>query len=207
MKWTSISTAAGRGADVMVQKAGNQKFGSKPSFGIGTRSGVETHHSYLQFDLANAGNLKKHIQSAELILTLLGGRDQPTDLEVRVYGVADVGVWEEELLTWGNSFSSKGIESFPLIAEIRASVDSLQSFDGKKIVRISTPQLAQFIAAAGETVTFVIAGSGTGDEVVRFISRDNATGPPPTLRLETPRDAPLDDRNNNRNKTRNNRRR
>ena len=165
MKWSSISTAEGRGADVMVQKAGNYKFGSKPSFGIGTRGKVETHHSYLQFDLANIGNLKKHIQSAELILTLLGGRDQPTDLEVRLYGVTDVGVWEEDLLTWSNSFSSKGIESFPLIAELTASVDSLASFEGKKYVRISTPELAQFVAAAGETVTFVMAGSGTGDDV------------------------------------------
>jgi serine/threonine protein kinase len=199
MKWTSISTAEGRGADVMVQKSGNQKFGTKPSIGIGTRGTVETHHSYLQFDLASVADVKKHVQSAELILTLLGGRERPKELEIRVYGIADLGAWQEELLEWKNSYSSKGIESFPMIADIKSSYERLESFKNKKIVRISTPELAQFVAAAGgDTVTLVITGSATGADVVRFISRNHTEETPPTLRLETPRNPPPQVNKNNR---------
>ncbi len=108
-------------------------------------------------------------------------------------------MWQEELLEWKNSYSSKGIESFPLIAEIKSSYERLESFENKKLVRISTPELAQFVAATGgDTVTFVIAGSGTGVDVVRFISRNHSGQTPPTLRLAIPSNPPQQDNKNNR---------
>ena len=198
MKWTSISTGDGKGADVMVQKAGNQNYASKPSFGIGTRGRIETHHSYLQFDLESLGDLRKHVENAELILTLLGGRDQPESFEIRVYGIADVGVWKEEILKWRNSYSAEGLDSLPLIADIKADLESLEQSDYKKFIRISTPELARFVANhEGETVTFVIAGSAPNSSVIRFLSCDSDVKKPPLLRLETPRNPPPDEKKRN----------
>lgn len=192
-KWTSISTGDGRGADGMVQKSGSQKLGLKPSIGIGTRGGVETEHSYLLFDLASIGDLKKHVQSAQLILTLLG-REQPKDLEIRVYGIADLGVWQEEILEWENSYSRDGIASLSLLAEFTSGDEKLATLQNRMYVRISTPDLARFVAAdGGDVVNLVIAGSASDTETVRFISRNFTSGTPPTLRLEIPINPPPDD--------------
>lgn len=201
-KWLSISTAKGRGADVMVQKSGSQKLGAKPSIGIGMRGNIETHHSYLQFDLASIGSIKPHIRSAQLILTPLISRDPPSEVEIRVYGIPDLGVWQEEVLAWKDTYSNskEGIHSFPLLAELRSRYDELESFANTKIVRISTPELAKFVAASGsDTVNFVIAGSAAGVDVVRFVSRNHPSGNPPTLRLEAPSNPPPNtDRNSRR---------
>ncbi len=197
MKWTSISTADGRGADAMVESGTKQKYGKNPAIGIRQRAGVESNHSYLRFDLAEIENVKNHVQLAELVLTVVG-KSHPVGASIRVLGIDDVGIWPEYQIDWDSSSGIKSLDTFPLLADVTVTN---QAESGENLIRISTPELASFIAAAeGDTVTLALAGSGEGNSFVRFVSREKSAEQAPKLRLETPRNPPPDDKNANKNK-------
>lgn len=200
MTWTELSSGTGRGADSMVQRGATIKAGLKPSFGIGSRNGVEMFHSYLRFDLADLQNVKNHVDSAELLLTFLGGND--VEVTMQVYGIADVGVWPEQKLEWKNSYSSEGLDRFPLLVTQTLKRSTAETFDGRKVARLSSPELANFIKVAeGETITFVLSGTGPSDEALRFVSRENAkANRPPILRLNVPVNPPEPPKNKRKNR-------
>lgn len=189
-QWTTISTAEGRGADAMVQSGTGENFGSSPSIGIRRRGRVETNHSYLRFDLSSIEGVRKQAESAELLLSVVGD-DRPVGTEIRVYAVADVGMWPEQQLEWKVSFSVRGLDELPLLAQetVTAEADS----EGPRVIRIRSRELAEFIAASDQdSITVVLAGAGTANEMVRFVSRDatGADAEAPRLRVLTPTEAP-----------------
>jgi serine/threonine protein kinase len=195
MVWTTISTADGRGADTLVQKGVATKSGLKPSFGIGSRNGVETAHSYLRFDLAAVEDAKGHVESAELILTFLTGKDLAC--KVRLFGITDIGLWPEDGLEWKNTFSSQGLDKFPLLGELTVVDDeAVEQFEGRKVIRFATPELAKFIKESpSDTLTLVLTGIGATDEIVRFVSRENTMAQrPPKLKLHVPVNPPVDEK-------------
>jgi hypothetical protein len=198
MTWTTITTGEGRGADVMVQNGTSHKQGLKPSIGVAMRKRVETHHSYLRFDLAKIEDVKSHVKTAGIILTPVG-REPVVGAVVRVYGIADVPWWPEEGLDWKNSFfSNKGFDSLPLLGQTTVTADNAARVSGRHVIRVTGPEFAKFIAAAGDTVTLAIAGSGSGAEPLRFVSRESPVKSPPALLVHVPKNPPPDEKKNRR---------
>ncbi len=188
MEWTNISTTFGRGADVMVQIGTNQKRGLKPSIGVHTRGKIESHHSYLRFDLAEIEEVREEVASAELMLTLVS-KTRPVGATLRLYGIASKGLplWPEDgprSLTWSNTPSKVGLDSLPLLGST-----TIEPSD-ERTVRITNPELAAFIReAADDTVTLVLAGKGTGGSPILFVSRQGQAEKAPRLLIEAPRES------------------
>jgi hypothetical protein len=197
MTWTTITTGEGRGADVMVQNGTSHKQGLKPSIGVAMRKKVETHHSYLRFDLAKIEDVKGHVKTAGIILTPVG-REPVVGAVVRVYGIADVRAWTEEDLVWKNSFSLAGLDSLPLLGQTIVTADNAPRVPGRHVIRVTGPEFAKFIAAAGDTATLAIAGSGSGSEPLRFVSRESPVKTPPALLVHVPKNPPPDEKKNKR---------
>lgn len=188
MLWKTITTRDGRGADVMVQNGSSQRHGLEPTIGIATRSQIETNHSYLRFDLAEVEQVRRHVQAAGIVLTLVGGREGLIESVVRVRGIVNVPLWPEQALGWRNSFSAKGLDSFPLLGETTIMADNLWREGEVVEVRITGPEFAKFIAdSSTDTVTMVLSGSGPGSALLRFVSRENPVDRPPKLLLQVPR--------------------
>ena len=201
MKWTSISTDIGRGADAMVQNGTNQKFGLKPSIGVRQRGNVESNHSYIRFDFANIENLQRHVEDAELILSVVG-KDRPVGATLNLYGLS-VGDWPEEDLDWKRSFSAEGLDSHPLLATVEVTEEIDPRDTQRNVIRISTPELARFIAKADrDIVTFALSGSAGDNSFLRFISREQSATRAPTLRVHTPAVAPPEDDRQRRDRNR-----
>lgn len=189
MKWTSISTNIGRGADAMVQNGTNQKFGLKPSIGVRQRGEVESNHSYIRFDFANIENLQQHIEDAELILSVVG-KDRPVGATLNLYGLS-VGDWPEEDLDWKRSFSAEGLDSLPLLATVEVTEEIDPRDTQRNVIRIRTPELAGFMAKADrDIVTLALSGSAGDSSFLRFVSREQSVTRAPTLRVHTPAVAP-----------------
>ncbi|MEM8666086.1 MAG: protein kinase [Planctomycetota bacterium] len=184
-RWTAISINEGRGADAMVQSGTTENFGLAPSIGVRRRGTVETNHSYLRFDFESMSDRRQYVETAELLLTLVGG-ERPLGSELRLYGVADVGAWPEEKLSWKVSFSAEGLQGLPLLAKI--TVSEPKNPERPRQIRIRSRELASFIANAEDSlVTIVLAGAGSGTEMVRFVSRDaTSSAAAPRLRVSTP---------------------
>ncbi len=192
MERTTIATSQGRGADAMVQSGSKDKLGLNPSIGIRRRGGKETNHSYLRFDLAPVEDVKKHIESAELVLTVVGGK-HPVGAEIRVIGIPDVGEWPEDRIEWRYSYSDTGLEAYPLLAE--TTVRGETGAAGKNEIRLSSAELVQFIAGTpGDTVTLALAGAGPGSSMLRFVSREQSAEEAPRLVIEAPAEAPPDEK-------------
>ncbi len=189
-EWTTISTAEGRGADAMVQNGSNQTFGSNLSLGVHTRGRIESNHSYLRFDLAAIEETRRWADAAQLELTVIGD-ERPIGASLRVYAV-DVETWPEATVNWRRSYySPRGLDSLPLLAEITVGRDVEPKDEGKNVIRISSPQLADAIAnAKHDTLTLVIAGSGFEDSILRFISRERSASEAPRLVVRTPIEPP-----------------
>ena len=188
LRWAAISTADGRGADTSVQLSGGDKLGSRPSVGVRTRNGIEVNHVYLRFDLSSIEGVRSRAEKAGLILTLVSTKP-PIGANLRVYGIADVGMWSEDKLDWDQTPSSekapKQLSDFELLAEL--SVDGSLPVDGegKNQIRISDPRLTKFIADSGDLVTFAIAGEFE-DAQLRFISREKNSAESTQLLVEVP---------------------
>ena len=194
MRTTTISTNDGRGADAMVQSGGSEKLGLNQSIGIRQRGGVETNHSYIRFDLAPIEDVKKHVRSAELILSVVGSQ-RPIGSVIKVIGIADVGDWPEDAIEWKYSFSKKGLDPYPLLAKVAVTRESDPRDAGRNVIRISSPELAKFIAdGAGDLVTLALAGSAKGNAMLRFISREQSPEQAPSLVIEAPREPPPEEK-------------
>jgi hypothetical protein len=199
-KWTTISTADGRGADAMVQIGSSQKFGAGPSIGIRSRGEIETNHSYLRFDLAAIEETREWADEAELVLSVIGD-EPPIGASVRVFAV-NADMWPEEKLDWKKSFSHRGLDSLPLLAEYTVGPggnpqdENPQDGDdssnvAKHVIRITSTQLAGAIAnSPHDTLTLVIAGSGMDDSILRFASRESSASAAPQLAVRTPSQPP-----------------
>ena len=190
MKWAVIGTGDGRGADATVQKGTSAKRGMKPNVGVGSRKGIETHHAYLRFDLADIENVRQHIESAELLLPFIASRMEKVKADVQILGVPMKGLWPEYDITWKNSFSDKGVDNLRVLAKVTLNEDAIVEFEERRSLRISTPELAQFAAEAGDTVTFLVTATTEGNEPIRFMSRENPSGKSPKLRVEVPQNPP-----------------
>jgi hypothetical protein len=191
MKWTTISTADGRGADAMVQKASKHKLGSNLSFGVRTRGGVESIHSYLRFDLASIEDTRRWADSAELVLSVVGD-ERPVGATLRVF-VINMGLWREDSIDWNDSYSSssRGIDSLPLLDEITVGPDADTRDAGMNVIRLSSPKLAVAVAnSSRDTITLVLAGSGPEESTLRFVSREQSASAAPRLEIRMPSTPP-----------------
>jgi hypothetical protein len=175
-----------------VQKGNTTKQGLKRNIIIGSKNGVETFHTYLRFDLASVEKAKDFIESAELLLTFVGKKMEKPGSEVRVLGVAlgDKELWPEKDIYWKESISVKSTDHLPLLAEVKVSPELITSFEGRRILRISTPELARFAAEGGDTITLLMTAITPDNDPMRFVSRENSAGKPPTLRVQSPRNPP-----------------
>lgn len=193
--WTAIGTDEGRGADALVQKGNTIKQGRKPTIGVGSTNGVETHHAYLRFDLANVENGKKFIESAELVLTFVGKKKEKPGTVVRVFGISlgNRELWPEKDIHWKSSVSVASTDDWPLLAEVKLSPESIMSLDGQRVLRISTTELGRFAAESGDTVTLLVTAKAIDRDLLRFASRESSTGNPPKLRVAVPTTLPKSD--------------
>lgn len=188
LRWEVISTADGRGADTSVQRSGGDPQGNRPSVGVRTRNGVEVNHIYLRFDLSSIEDVRSGVKKAGLILTLVGSKP-PIGANVRVYGIAEVGMWDEEKLEWGKTPSSdespKQLRDYELLADISVDESVPAGSDGKNQIRISDPRLTNFVAQADDLVTLALAGD-FGDAQLRFVSKEKSKTEAPQLLVEVP---------------------
>ncbi|WP_222436059.1 serine/threonine-protein kinase [Rubripirellula reticaptiva] len=196
--WEVISTIDGRGADAMVQNGGvSEKLGKRPSFGVRTRNGIPINHSYLRFDLEKVKHLRKHVIKSGLILTVVGSK-HPAGAALQVYGISDVGIWNEAKLEWDQTPSSdaapKTLSQFPLLAEISVPEEPNPEDAGTNQVKISDQRITDFIAESDGLVTFAITGEW-GQAQLRFVSREKSSDEAPQLLLDVPNNVP--NRNNN----------
>ena len=129
----------------MVQIGASQKFGLNLSIGIFQRSGVETNHSYLRFDLAPIEDVKSYVQSAELVLTVVGS-ERPTGAVVRVTGIAAMPVSGRKTPSNGRIRSRENAEfwrKYPLLAEVAINDKRDPRDAGQNLIRCSSPELAK----------------------------------------------------------------
>ncbi len=193
MKWTTISANDGRGADAMVQIGTKQKLGLKPSIGIQKRGKIESHHSYIRFDLSTIEEVAHEVESAELVLTMVG-RARPVGATIRLYGMSlkNQPLWLEEgprSLTWDMTPSKQGLQSLPLLGSttVTAKIDPRDK--PQNAVRISGPKLSAFIRDSGsDTITLVLAGDSNSKSPLRFVSREGAAGNAPALEIRAPKE-------------------
>lgn len=183
--WSTITTNEGRGADTTVNNGPGQKQGQRPSIGVASRKKVETHHSYLRFDLAKIEGVKRQVEAAGVILTVVG-KEPAIGAEIRVYGIKDVGLWPEQDLEWENSYSREGLDTLTLLGETTITAENASEINGRPVVRISGPEFAKFVRNGDDTVTMVVAGSGNGSQVLRFFSRESPVKAPPALLVKAP---------------------
>jgi serine/threonine protein kinase len=192
MKTVRIATSDGRGADATVQIGTTAKMGTKPSIAIHRRGKIESHHSYIRFDLAAIEDVKSELESAELMLTLVAS-NRPSGATIRLHGMPDAvsTLWNEEgprALVWLNTPSSVQLDTLPLLATVQLGGPSDSQEPGSKTVRISTPEFTQFIREAKEdTITLVIAGSSGGRAPLRFVSREGSPHRAPALLIVAPK--------------------
>jgi hypothetical protein len=190
MKWETISTADGLGADAMVQKGSGNRFGSNPSIGVRTRGGVETNHSYLRFDLSSIDESRQWTAAAELVLTCVES-EPPVGATIRVYAV-DPMLWREDQLDWQLSPSSGGLDSLQPIAQITIEEPVDRQGDdprggGPNVIRIASAGLARAIARADRgTLTLVLTGSHGDDSTLRLVSREHSASAAPKLLIQSP---------------------
>ncbi len=189
MKWETISTADGLGADAMVQKGSRDRFGSNPSIGVRTRGGVETNHSYLRFDLSSIDETRRWTAAAELVLTCVES-ERPMGATIRVYAV-DPMSWREDRLDWQLSPSSGRLNSLPPIAQHTIDEPINESGGprdgGANLIRIASAGLAQAIARADRgTLTLVLTGSNGDDSTLRLVSREHSASAAPKLLIQVP---------------------
>ena len=197
----TISANDGAGADATVKRGGGLRstLGMKPNLVIQTRGNKEFQHAYVRFDLSTispdegnqggGGNRKKkepkerNTGKAALILHCLD--DSASGAKIRVYGADNPNseLWVEKegspmALSWTKSFSDAGLESLPLLADLsEARVEG-------RLLKISTPELADFIRKTPlRTATLILAG-GKGNLAVQFVSRQGEVGKAPLLAVE-----------------------
>ncbi len=193
MQRSKISTAQGRGADTMVQIGTTANQGLKPSIGIHKRGAIESHHSYVRFDLASIEEVRDELASAELVLTMVG-RNRPVGATVRVYGIVSGGqpLWQEDgplSLVWANTPSSVGFQSQPLLGTATVSDQIDPRDDSNNAIRISSPELAAFIRDTdGDTITLALAGDSNSRTPLRFVSREGSSTEAPRLEIEAPKE-------------------
>lgn len=188
LRWATISTADGRGADTSVQRTGGDPQGNRPAVGFRTRNGIEVNHIYLRFDLSSIKDVRSEAQKAGLILTVVGSKP-PLGASVRVYGIGGVGSWKEDDLVWDQTPSSdeapKQLRDYELLAEVSVDGSTPASTDGKNEIRISDPRLAKFIAQSDDLVTLALAGS-YDDLQLRFVSKEKNPAEAAQLLVEVP---------------------
>ncbi|MCG8653855.1 MAG: protein kinase, partial [Pirellulales bacterium] len=196
MVTSTISTGDGRGADTMVQIGSSRKQGLRPSIGIHRRGKIESHHSYLRFDLASLDGAQKRVSKAEVVLSIVG-QNRATGATVRLYGVnRKLPLWQEEgpkALLWANTPSKQGLDSLPLLD---TQVVSDEASGASRLLRFSSPALVEFLRQApDETVTLVLAGDSKSDTPLRFVSREGDVNKAPKLVIEAPAGGPGNHRN------------
>jgi hypothetical protein len=114
---------------------------------------------------------------------------------VRVVGVDIEILWPENGIAWNRSYSAEGFDSLPLLAEIKVTANGDPRDSGKNLVRISSPKLAEFVAASpSRRVTLALAGSGIGKDALLFVSREKSADQGPKLVVKAPKEAPPDDK-------------
>lgn len=192
----AITTADEFGADASVSKSRLvEVFGEKPTLVVQTRNDAQIQHAYLRFPLLSvqgdgarggANNRRKAggqnekqlpVVTAELKLQLVDS-PRPGEATMRVYGISDAvsDVWPENKIAWGNSFSSEGLEKFPLLAEHKIGRND-------KTISISNDTLAEFVAKANHrSVTLILTGS-SGNELFTIASKEDVGIEPPALIL------------------------
>ncbi len=194
MLWSKISTAVGRGADTMVQIGTSTRSGTKPSIGIHQRGDIESHHSYLRFDLAAINDVKSEAKNVELILTMVG-KSRPEGATIRLVGIPgkNLAIWPEEgprSPIWSNTPSKNGLQTLPVLASVTVT-SKTDPRDGKKnAIRLSSPELTAFVRdSADETVNLILAGDSNSAAPLRFVSRQGSKPEnAPTLAVEAPKE-------------------
>lgn len=187
LEWTNLSIQTGRGADAMVQIGTSQKRGLKATIGVHTRGKIESHHSYLRFDLAEIADVRGEVEAADLMLTCVG-KTRPVGAKLRLYGIPSEGLplWPEDgprSLTWANTPSKVGLDSLSLLAtlEVQAGDDPALKLGGA--------ELAKFLREkADATVTLVVAGKGPSAGPLLFVSRQGDPAKSPRLLVQAPRE-------------------
>ena len=157
------------------------------------RGDVENNHSYLRFDLASVEETRRWADSAELVLSVVG-QARPVGATVRVYAV-NAGLWPEERIEWTKSYSPRGLDSLPLLAEITVGPDADAKDVGANVIRIASPQLAAAISKSKQDIlTLVLAGSGADESMLRFVSREQSASAAPRLEIHAPSNPPVQPR-------------
>jgi serine/threonine protein kinase len=193
----TLKTSDEKGADTTVKRGGssNDPLGEKPYLIVQTRNGRQIQHVYLRFPIdtlagGNGQNSNRNrgargtkdrllpVETADLVLAL-GPAKRPVKATIRLYGlnqsVSDA--WREVNLTWNKSLSAGSLEPLPILAEQEIGPQD-------RTLTISNQRLADFIAESNQqTVTFILTGGPTRDELVSFVSKEDGGQPPPTLIL------------------------
>ena len=179
-----ISTADGRGADAMVKAGSTENFGENPAIGVRRRGKVEINHIYLRFDLEQVSDRAETIKDSVLAMNVVGGKT-PIGAELRIFGIADAGLWHEKSLEWRKSPSWKdaqrGLSQLEPLVEL---VVEDHSGPGQRpgVIQIQGDRLDQFLQQASETATFAVTGSWN-NQLLQFVSRERRGGAPPRLKL------------------------
>ena len=184
----TISTLEGNGADATVQKPKkNDPFGKLPTLTVQTRKSVEIQHAYMRFDLGSLSELKKNVESAFLVLTLVDeGRPKEAVIKLHATDNKLAELWQEDemprtMLTWRRSFSDGGLDQITSVGSFTLGQEGTGV--GSE-VRIGGTELGQFISnSKTQTVNLVISG-GASNRALNFHSREATDGNPPRLVVE-----------------------
>ncbi len=186
----TISSADGNGADSSVRRGagGGDPMGTNPGVAVQTRNGAELEHAYMRFDLAAIGKDRSKIQDAKLVLTLPSD-EWPSDATLRLYGVDTPAAerWQESgrfALTWGNSYSKRGLDSLPVLAEAKLTAKENRN---DRLVSIGGEVLTEFLRSAkSRSVTLILAGGQADNSLLAFSSRERDPAEAPKLVVELP---------------------
>ncbi|WP_144057471.1 DNRLRE domain-containing protein, partial [Novipirellula maiorica] len=153
-----------------------------------TRNGAELEHAYMRFDLGAIGKERNKIQDAKLVLTLPGD-ERPSNATLRLYGVDTPAAerWQESgrfALTWGNSYSKRGLGSLPVLAETKITAKDNRN---DRQVSIGGAELTEFLRSAkSRSVTLILAGGNADNSLLAFSSRERDSAEAPQLFVELP---------------------
>ena len=199
--WTAISTSFGQGKDTFVTSQANFKASGDNPFLRVKFTSIQTNLvrvGYLAFDTSEIDT--EAVSDAELVLNIepsdLGFASLVPDSEFTVYGLTDEeeDAWSEANLTWE---TAPGLD--PKMEKRRSPDPSKAIPLGKFTIQrgiqrgtrgISGSALAEFIRNDTNGIVTLIIFRET-DETARaglvhaFTSKENATNPPPLLRVKT----------------------
>ncbi|WP_372721735.1 protein kinase [Novipirellula sp.] len=186
----TISSADGNGADSSVRRGagGGDPMGTNPGVAVQARNGAELEHAYMRFDLAKVGKDRSKIQDAKLVLTLPSD-EWPSDATLRLYGVDTPAAerWQESgrfALTWGNSYSKRGLDSLPVLGEAKLTAKDNRN---DRLVSIGGEVLTEFLRSAkSRSVTLILAGGQADNSLLAFSSRERDPAEAPKLVVELP---------------------